>query len=112
MNGFNKIEDDLEELSTFRFQKGDVIVCKSRVMFGYRLRAGFEGELYYDLDICCGPEHVHYLAMLDIVTTLISANLDKNKHPFHGIPPMSHVKPYYNDPQFCAKMKELYDARS
>ncbi len=46
-------------------------IGKYRVLFGYRLRAGYIGRYSYELDICCGALSKHYEDMLLKIVTIM-----------------------------------------
>jgi len=87
----------------------EIFLGKFRVMFGYRLRGGYLGECYCELDICCGSESEIYDSMLNKVKEIIKYNVSQNKEPFKNIPTYSKIKPYFKDEEFLSKINDLYN---
>ena len=109
MNGFNRSEDIPDDMMDFVYRRDEILVGRYRVIYGYRLRAGYEGEPTFDLDICCGASLSNFLEMLEKVTAIIDYNISKKLSPFNGIPKFSKVKPYPNDMEFCNRIGSLYN---
>lgn len=107
--GFVSAPDNMENEMTNIYQMGEIEVGKFRVMFGWRLRAGFIGNDTVELDICCGDKAEAYDDMLKKVCAIIKYNVDKSKDPFYGIPSNSKIKPYFNDEAFCKQINILYN---
>jgi len=101
--------DNMENEMTNIYQMGDIEIGKFRVMFGWRLRAGFIGNDAVELDICCGDKSEAYDDMLKKVCAIIQYNVGKSKDPFYGIPSYSKIKPYFNDETFCKQIDILYN---
>jgi hypothetical protein len=109
---FTKVDDSLSigftEKYIYPVADGEFIVIgKYRVMFGYRLIAGYADMPDFEtssneLNICCGADKKDYDIMFEVVKNKISAN--PSDDPFCGIPQMSKIKPYFNDREFCDKM--------
>src|SRR5688572_28895435 len=82
-------------------------VGKLKMLFGYRLRAGYlNNNLCCELDICCGPLKKFYDELHHKVLLIINNN--PLHQPFRNIPPSSKIKPYYNDIDFCNCIDDLY----
>lgn len=88
-------------------QNKELFISKYRVMFGYRLHAGWIDTMnqYFELDICCGPDELPYLAMFASIKKIIAKN--GYEDPFKGLPTCSRIKPYYKDTEFCELIKNL-----
>ncbi|MEO6305481.1 MAG: hypothetical protein ABIP51_20125 [Bacteroidia bacterium] len=76
----------------------DIIIGKYRVAFGYRIRAGYIGNMWYELDLCCGAQEKDYKLLLDKVTRKMLSNPIGDR--FKGIPTITRIKPYFNDDEF------------
>ena len=79
-----------------------------RVIFGYRVRAGFVGEMSVVLDWCAGSE-IAVLAMLYALCQTILESREANRSCFEGVPSVSRVKPFFNDPDFTEKLTKIGD---
>ncbi len=106
MRSFEKAPD--QEHLTERHTLGNIELGKYKVMFGYRLRAGFIGNQWYELDICCGAQTKLYDDLFHKVCTIIQWNIEEAHGPFRGIPSMSRIKPYDKDDEFLDVIDELY----
>lgn len=84
-----------------------IFISKYRVMFGYRLHAGFIDTMdsYFELDICCGIEPENYTNLFNKIVSIISKN--GSEDPFKGIPTCSVIKPYMKDDNFKKIIEEL-----
>lgn len=107
--GFNRVVDEYES-QTYTYRRNNIEIFRYRVMFGYRLRAGFIGRLSSELDICCGAQDLHYNDLLTKIATIIINNPVSN--PFKNIPMISKIKPYFNDDEFLDIIEGLYSACS
>lgn len=72
----------------------------ARVMFGYRIKAGFVNEgreepMSYEIDWCCGTQ----LSTLSLVYSFIKNRIDKNFR-LDTLPSHSEIKPLQNDEKF------------
>lgn len=85
--------DDANYL-TNRMISGNIEIGVHRVLFGYRVRAGYIGNGYYDIDYCCGddPEWIRrvYSAVLTVLTSR------EETDAFKGFP-VQNTKPMIND---------------
>lgn len=93
-------------VSTPLLSNVSIEIFKFRVMFGYRLRAGYTGYMSSELDICCGAQPKAYEEIFTKVVAIMISNGPENV--FKNIPIMSKIKPYYNDNQFLDTIEELY----
>ncbi len=66
------------------------------VLFGYRVRAGYVGDVYYHLDWCGGDNQAQVEMLYSIMKNILISRND-----FSGIPSNSKIKPFYNDLEFC-----------
>lgn len=77
-----------------------VAICK--MMFGYRARAGWTGQLMYEVDWCMGAvDPTGQLA--EVVIEHLGAMIVKNSG-FNGIPRHSTIKPLFLDLEFMASI--------
>lgn len=82
-----------------------------RVIYGFRVRAGFVGEYDVRWDWCCGDNW-------DFVQTLYSLGLSilesrpEDRKCFEDVPSVSTRKPAFNDPEFMlAVCEKAHDVR-
>jgi len=76
------------------------------VIFGWRVRAGFSGRMYTEIDWCCGDDQVR----VEYAFSAIKAILEKRSedaNSFDGVPQFSKIKPYFNDVDFLAYLTSL-----
>jgi hypothetical protein len=72
------------------------------VMYGFRVRAGYKGEMSYSLDYCCGNEKGDVELIYSAVKNIIEQRSEK---PFIGFP-VQNQKPFMrNEVEF----KQLLD---
>lgn len=110
IEGFFELPDEPEEILDRLYGYRDIKVGRARVIYGYRLRAGYiDDGTWYDLDICCGDKDEVYNEMFEKVCTIVKYNFEHELPPFSGIPSHSHIKPYPKDPQFCETIDKLYE---
>lgn len=80
------------------------------VLYGHRVRAGFVRDLWgCVLDWCGGANWDDVERLYNICHGILSAR-DEGPDCFHGMPPSSNVKPFYNDPVFLTTVGELLPA--
>lgn len=70
-----------------------------RVMFGWRVRAGFCGHSFCELDWCAGGNWKD-LERLYSLCQAILLKRDENNNCFEGLPMISKIKPFFNDLEF------------
>lgn len=105
MDKFVKAEDNEYEINRWEMPLGArkfQVVC-AQMLYGIRVRGGFVGDEYYEYDWCCGDD-----IRVIIATQRILMNLIERGVPLKEIPPMSRVKPWYNDPEFINRVDYLY----
>jgi len=97
--------EDTEEL-VCRIVQGPIEIGVWPVLFGYRVRAGFEGRMSYEVDWCAGQS---YICLNGLYWTLrdILASRQHAPNPFAGIPGTSLVKPVFLDLQFQSQLQKL-----
>lgn len=82
-----------------------------RVLFGYRVRAGYiEKDGCYKLDWCCG-NRIEDILWLYLACICILSQRDP-EDCFEGLPPVSQIKPYFNDMEFWNNVIKLCGSRS
>lgn len=79
--------------------------------FSYRLRGGYLLHLMIScyFDICCGSDKEAYITAFKKTTTIITANHERGRETFAGIPVYAEKKPYPNDELFCAQLNAAYE---
>ena len=95
------------ETDMYFSEDNSIFISKYRVMFGYRLHAGFIDTMgsYFELDICCGIEPENYSNLFNKIVSIISKN--GSEDPFKDIPKWSDIKPYMNDLSFIKIIEDL-----
>lgn len=77
-------------------------------LFGMRVRAGWEGELSYQIDWCCGADNATIALAYKLCLAVLNARLGlKADQIFAGIPLCSKIKPIPLDPEFMAYVSKL-----
>jgi len=107
----NDTPDDLENQMLQRkvSANGLIEIGLYPVMFGVRVRAGFVGSHYSHLDWCAGASPEHIQSLYKIAVTILEAR-SEDRFCFNGIPGVSRVKPYFNDPEFLKEIAKLLEA--
>jgi hypothetical protein len=72
------------------------------VIFGYRVRAGYAGQMSYELDWCGGDDQTQ----VELLYSIMKNILEKN-NSFKGVPMNSTIKPFYNDALFVDYINSL-----
>ena len=85
---------------------GRVEIGVFRVMYGYRVRAGYVDSLGCELDWCAGADMKDLWYLFNVALSILSQR-DSGPACFDGIPRFSQVKPYYNDAEFVAELVRL-----
>ena len=70
-----------------------------RVLYGHRVRAGFIGRMWCQLD-WYGGDNWKDVERLYSLCQAILLKRDEGKECFDDLPPCSEVKPFFNDPKF------------
>jgi len=76
------------------------------VMYGFRIRAGYAGKLWVELDYCAGSDLVMVNLLYHAILTLLTDRISKGENPFKDLP-IQDVKPMINDPECLAKLLEV-----
>jgi len=97
-------EDNIEEQIYQRLvsEDGKIEMGIYPVMFGYRVRAGYIGSMFCELDWCGGDDQ----AQLEILYS-IAKNIIEHNNSFEGVPTNSIIKPFYKDAEFVKKINSL-----
>lgn len=105
---FIEAEDDLyNKLFCRRISSNFLIeIGVYRVLYGYRVRAGFIGALCSNLDWCAGANWSHVESLYTMCLAVMTSR-EENRNCFDGIPTHSNVKPYFNDPEFLKNVALL-----
>ena len=80
-----------------------------RVMFGYRVRAGYMSTLteYAECDWCCGASRVCLMVTYNLMQFL----LDDLGYAPNDLPSSSRIKPWPLDEEFAKKLDVLLNAK-
>ena len=76
-----------------------------RVMFGYRVRAGIVGSPFCHLDWCGGGNWKDVERLYSLCYAILSSR-EESKKCFDGLPPVSQIKPFYNDFDFVRTLSQ------
>lgn len=87
--------DDLELFQRLVSEDGKIEMGIHPVIFGYRVRAGYVGNMIYELDWCGGDDQ----EQLELLYSIMK-NILENKGSFVGVPVVSEIKPFFNDTKF------------
>jgi len=77
------------------------------VIYGYRVNAGYTGDIVYQFSICAGNDQKAAEEIFSIVLDLFRNRHTKN--PFRGIPHYQERRPYYYDENFVADLRREVD---
>lgn len=94
--------DDLHSTMLFHrrvSENGLVEMGVYRVMFGWRVRAGFVGKMSCALDWCGGGNWTDVERLYSLCFSILS-NKQENYQCFDDLPPISMIKPFYLDHDF------------
>lgn len=72
-----------------------------RVMFGWRVRSGFTGAGTCMLDWCAGANWDDVERLYSLCYAILSKR-EENRQCYDGVPPFSHVKPFFKDLSFLS----------
>lgn len=89
---FQPTED--ENYLTHRMTSGRVEIGVYRVIFGYRVRAGYVGSGFYHIDYCCGADQDWIRRVYAAVLTVLTAREEQDA--FKGFPVQTY-KPMSED---------------
>lgn len=90
-----------------RSENGMVRLGVYRVLFGYRVRAGFsEDDWGSTLDWCAGDVWNDVERLYSLLLAILEQR-DETPDVFDGIPRNSTVKPFYKDFAFVSRVAEL-----
>jgi len=99
-----KAEDDISGHLFERLvsEDGKIEMGIHPVLFGYRVRAGYIGDMAYKFDWCGGDDQSQVEMLYSI-----AKNVLEHKNGFEGIPPCSKIKPFFNDKEFVKEIESL-----
>lgn len=69
------------------------------VMFGWRVRAGYIGSVFIELDWCCGDRPGFVWGTYCMLKELLERGIK-----MEDLPGRSHVKPWSHDPEFMSRV--------
>lgn len=101
--------DDLHHTMLFHrlvSQNGLVEFGVYRVVYGWRVRACFVGDCGATLDWCGGGNWKDVERLYSICHAIL-VQREESRECFDGIPPWSHIKPFYLDLEFVKKVGRL-----
>lgn len=111
---FHSVEDDLENTGQFfrrQSENGLITIGVFKVIFGYRIRAGFTKDLFgCYFDWCAGGDWSNVERLYSIALAILSQR-EENEDCFLGIPTVSKVKPFFNDTEFMKCIMKLVDSK-
>lgn len=98
--------DDFNELLYRQVSENNLIeMGVYRVLFGWRVRAGFCGQAYCQLDWCAGNNWKDAERLYSLCHAILLQR-EENKDCFDGLPTISKVKPFFNDLEFLKIVTE------
>ena len=107
---FELAESNLEDNFIHRrvSENGIVHFGIHRVLYGYRVRAGFTKDFHYFLDWCGGADwksvEILYSACMNIL-----GQREENRDAFLDLPSISKIKPFTLDPEFIKFISDSID---
>lgn len=104
---FRIVEDDTDKLLIFRrlSENNLVEIGVHRVLFGYRVKAGFANEGFCYLDWCAGGNWKDVERLYSLCYAILSKR-DENRNCFDELPGTSIIKPFYLDLDFVEKVSK------
>lgn len=100
--------DDFEEShETHRrlSENGLISLGVYQVLYGFRVRSGFEGCKWFVLDWCAGGDWDQVQRLYSIAYSIL-VQREENKHAFYGLPIHSEIKPFFMDIAFTETIIE------
>lgn len=97
--------EDNEEINLYQRMVSDcgkVEIGIYPVMFGYRVRAGFVNDVAFFVDWCAGDDQTQIELLYAILKNILESGYDLRK-----LPPVSKIKPFYNDAEFLKLIESL-----
>lgn len=84
-----------------------VFVGLYKVMFGWRVRAGYCRDTYLcELDWCAGANWNDVERLYSLAVAILSKK-EENHSCFKDMPPFSNIKPFFNDAQFTYEVCKM-----
>lgn len=87
-------------------ENGTVELGVYPVAFGFRIRAGFVGDGWVNMDWCAGDQQHVIEWLFSCAKTILSKRKD-NMEAFQGIPECCLIKPFFNDQDFVWEISNL-----
>jgi hypothetical protein len=105
---FHSMPDDDKKLlaNLIYSEKGLVEIGVHRVMFGWRVRAGFANQSTCELDWCAGGNWDDVCRLYSICKSILESR-EENLRCFYGLPTVSAIKPFYKDEAFVKLIESL-----
>lgn len=109
MTDIQFIEEETDEDLIYRRSWNNMVeIALHPVLFGWRVRAGYEFRSYYQLDYCCGDQQAEIELIYSTVLTILTNELNKQDltldkrtictNVFSKFP-KQNTKPMRNDPE-------------
>lgn len=77
-----------------------------RVMYGWRVRAGFSGYPCCELDWCAGSQWKNVEQLYSLCYAILTLR-EESRNCFEGLPTCSRTKPFYMDREFIVTVSAL-----
>lgn len=87
---------------------GKVEIGVYRVMYGFRVRAGYTESDECAIDWCAGANWLDVQTLFCLAVRILS-HRDASEDCFRGIPASSQIKPFYRDIQFVTQLSQLME---
>jgi len=81
-------------------EHGNYFIAKYKVIFGVRIRGGLIGDIWHDIDLCCGSEPYFIIAMHSLYSAILEKNIAEGLPPMTNLPPRTNIKPAFKDQFF------------
>ena len=92
--------DDL--LQRIVSEDGKIEIGIYPVIFGYRVRGGYVGNMWCEIDWCGGADQ----SQLELLYS-IAKNILEDKGTFSGLPTVSRIKPFFKDDEFVTHINAM-----
>lgn len=108
---FKEVEPDQDAafLYEMRSECNQVTIGVYPVIYGYRVRAGMVGDMFYFLDYCCGNQQDMVEAIFSVTKNILEQReVDKGLWDF----PRQDLKPFYKNPKEFAEFTAMADEKT
>jgi len=102
----NKADESYEAIHNRMETENGYYFGIHNVMFGQRIRAGRYGEMWVDLDWCCGSNNTLLMKTYLAIQRHLE-RWDGKGNPFAGLPSISEIKPLNHDRNFLEKVTRI-----